>query len=103
MPDGKELGKHITEALGGRADGPPGDEERVERERVRNLIQAVASCYNTLVTSETDPDRKADLAAKLAVYDDQFRRRATLSAEERREVLRTYPETLRRLRAEIGE
>jgi hypothetical protein len=103
MPDGQEPGKHITEALGGRPDRPPSGDERVERERVKNLIQSVASCYNTLVNAETDADRRTELAAKLAFYDDEYRRRATMSAEERREVLRTYPETLRRLRAEIGE
>ncbi|GAA1595531.1 hypothetical protein GCM10009789_56910 [Kribbella sancticallisti] len=102
-PNAGEPGKHITEALGGRAGGALSDEERTERERVRNLIQSVASCYNSLVSAETDPERRAELAAKLAFYDGQFRRRGTLSAEERDEVIRTYPETLRRLRAEIGE
>ena len=96
-------GKHIVERLSGRPGGAPSNEERTERERVRNLIQSVASCYNTLVSTETDPDRKAELATELAFYDAEFRRRATMSAGERSEVLRTYPETLRRLRAAIDE
>jgi hypothetical protein len=102
VPDGGGSGKHITGELGGRPSGPLSDEERTERERVRNLIQSVASCYNTLASAETDPDSKAELTAKLAFYDGEFRRRDKLSAEERSEVLRTYPETLRQLRAEIG-
>lgn len=90
-PDGEGSGKHIAEQLGGRPGGPLSDEERTERERVRNLIQSVASCYNSLVSTETDPDRKAELGAKLAFYDAEFRRRSTMSAEERSDVLRTYP------------
>lgn len=96
-------GKHLSERLGGRPGGPLSDAERIERERVRNLIQSVASCYNSLVSTETDPDRKAELEAKLARHDVEFRRRATMSAGERSEILRTYPELLRRLRTEIGE
>jgi hypothetical protein len=104
MPDGEvpdqPEGRHVTEALGGRPVAPLSDQERVERERVRNLIQSVASCYNTLLSQETDGDRTAELTAKLAFYDDEFRRRDSMTAEERRDVLRTYPEMLRRLRAE---
>ncbi len=81
----------------------PDDEERTERERVRNLIQTVAACYNALAGQETDTSRRAELTAKLAFYDDVFRRRDTMSADERREVLRTYPVLLEQLRAEIGE
>ena len=103
MSDGKQPGKHITEALGGSPGAPRSDEERVERERVRNLIQTVAACYNTLVSRETDTGRRTDLVAKLSFYDDEFRRRDTMTAEERAEVLRTYPELLEHLRAEIGE
>ena len=103
MPDGDEPGKHITEALGGRAIAPLSHQERVERERVRNLIQGVLSCYNSLISQEPDENRGAELAAKRAFYTDKFRRRVTMSAEERDEVLRTYPEILGRLRAELGE
>jgi hypothetical protein len=99
MPEGE--GKHITEALGGRPGAPLSDDERVERERVRNLIQTVAACYHTLVNHELDTGRRTELTAKLAFYDAEFRRLDSMSAEERREVIRTYPEILRRLRAEI--
>jgi len=77
------------------------DAERIERERVGNLIQAVAACYNTLVSRELDTGRRAGLTAKLAFYDDEFQRRAAMPAEERRGVIRSYPELLRTLRAEI--
>jgi hypothetical protein len=95
--------QHSTEALGGLPGEPQSPEERVERERVGLLIQTVAACYNTLVNRETDTGRRAELVAKLSFYDDEFRRRDTMSAEERREILRTYPELLVGLRAEIGE
>lgn len=103
MPDSEESRKHIAEALGGRPGAPLSDAERVERERVRDLIQAVAACYNTLASRETDTGRRTGLVAKLSFHDDEFRRRETMSAEERAEVLRTYPDLLDRLRAEIGE
>ncbi|MFI7064695.1 hypothetical protein ACIBL3_27130 [Kribbella sp. NPDC050124] len=98
-----EAREHITSALGGSPGEPLSDEERVERERVRNLIQAVAACYNTLVSQETDTGRRTDLVAKLSFHDEEFRRRDTLTPAERAEILRTYPELLERLRAEIGE
>jgi hypothetical protein len=94
-------GEHISEALGGRPVAPLSDEERVERERVRNLIQTVAACYHTLVVHELDTGRRTELTAKLAFYDDEYRRLDQMSPEERREVIRTYPELLQRLRAEI--
>jgi hypothetical protein len=100
MPDDR---KHITEALGGDPGAPLSHDERAERERVRNLIQTVAACYHTLVIREIDTSRRSELTAKLAFYDDEFRRRDAMSAEERREVLRTYPAILEQLRAEIGE
>jgi hypothetical protein len=47
MPDGEvpdqPEGRHVTEALGGRPVAPLSDQERVERERVRNLIRGPAS------------------------------------------------------------
>ena len=86
MPDGEvpdqPEGRHVTEALRGRLVAPLSDQERVERERVRNLIQSVASCYNTLLSQETDADRTAELTAKLAFYDDEFRRRDSMTADE---------------------
>lgn len=94
-------GRHITEALGGRPVTPLSDAERVERERARNLIQAVASCYHTLVVHESDTGRRTRLSAELAFHDGELRRLDSMSAEERREVIRTYPELLPRLRAEI--
>jgi hypothetical protein len=97
MPDGEELRKHITEALGGRAGAPSSDQERLEREQVRDLIQAVASCYNTLASREPG----TGLEAKRSFYDDEFRRRHTMTAAERTEVIRSYPELLAGLRAEI--
>jgi hypothetical protein len=101
MPEGER--KHITEALGGRPVAPLSDEERVEHERVRNLIQAVAACYHTLVIHELDTGRRTELTGKLAFYDAEFRRLDTMSASERQDVLRTYPAILDQLRAEIGE
>lgn len=99
MPD-EEPRKHITEALGGRHTPQP-DAERVERERVRNLIQAVLSCYHGLVSQETDEARLAELRTREAFYTEEFRRHVSLSADERQEVLRTYPDLLTRLRAEL--
>ncbi|MEI8412809.1 MULTISPECIES: hypothetical protein [unclassified Kribbella] len=96
-----EPGKHITEALGGRHVAPLSDEERVEQERVRNLIQSVASCYNSLVSQESDPARKAELTEKRAFYQAEFRRHTTMSAQQRRDVIQTYPALLRQLRAEL--
>jgi hypothetical protein len=47
MPDGEvpdqPEGRQVTEALGGRPVAPLSDQERVERERVRNLIRGPAS------------------------------------------------------------
>jgi hypothetical protein len=47
MPDGEvpdqPEGRHVTEALGSRPVAPLSDQERVERERVRNLIRGPAS------------------------------------------------------------
>lgn len=100
MPD-EESPKHITEALGGRYVAPPSDSERVERERVRNLIRAVLSCYHGLVNQETDEGRLAELRSQEAFYTEEFRRHVSLSAEERQEVLRTYPDLLARLRARL--
>lgn len=99
MPD--EPTKHITEALGGRLIPPMSHAEREEREAVRNLIQVVASCYNSLVSRETDIERRAELVAKLAFHDDEFRRIGAMSGAERRTVIDTYPELLARLRAEL--
>jgi hypothetical protein len=60
-------GRHITEALGGQPGEPLSPAERVERERVRTLIQAVASCCNTLATREpTAPPRPIGLPATAA-------------------------------------
>lgn len=98
MPN-EQPGKHITEALGGRYVAPPSDAERVERERVRNLIQAVLSCYHGLVSQETDEVELVELRAQEAFYTEELRRHVSLSAEERQEVLRTYPDLLARLRA----
>jgi hypothetical protein len=95
--------KHLTDALGGRRIAPPSDEERIERERVRNLIQSVGSCYNSLVSQETDPDRRAELVAKVAFHNDELRRLDTMSGAERRTVISTYPALLARLRAELEE
>jgi len=103
MPAGEESRQHIAEALGGRPRAPRSDAERVERERVHDLIQAVAACYNTLAGRETDTGRRTGLVAQLSFHDDEFRRREAMSAEERAEVLRTYPGLLDRLRAEIDE
>ncbi|WP_371403888.1 hypothetical protein OHA10_39345 [Kribbella sp. NBC_00662] len=101
MPD--EPNKHITEALGGEFIPPLSHEERKERERVRNLIQGVATRYNSLVHLETDDARRAELVAQRAYYDEEFRRQESMSPEERQEVLRTYPDILARLRADLGE
>ncbi|GAA3135510.1 allophanate hydrolase subunit 2 [Kribbella aluminosa] len=101
MPDGGERSRHLTEALGGRAGAPLSDEDRLEGERVRDLIQAVAACYNTLVSRETGTSRSLDLVARRSFYDGEFRRRAAMTAAERAEVIRSYPELLARLRAEI--
>ncbi|MFD3406174.1 hypothetical protein ACFWUU_36150 [Kribbella sp. NPDC058693] len=101
MPDGEEPRKHITEALGGRYVAPS-DEERVERERVRNLIQAVLSCYRALVSQEADETRRAELQAEEALYTEESRRQISMSAAERQEVLRTYPDLLARLRADLS-
>jgi hypothetical protein len=103
MPDSEEPRKHITEALGGERIAPLSHEERKERERVRTLIQTVASSYNTLVSLETDEQRRAELIAKRSFYDEEFRRRGSMTAEERQEVLRTYPEILAGLRTDLGE
>ncbi len=103
MPDSEEPGKHITEALGGQRIAPMSHAERRERERVRNLIQGVLTCYNALVSQASDEDRRAELAAQRAFYTEEFRRRNSMSAEERSEVLRTYPDILGRLRTDLGE
>jgi hypothetical protein len=63
----------------------------------------VLTCYNSLISEETDPDRKAGLEAERTAHTERFRRRVTLSAEERAEILRTYPDLLSRLRTELGE
>jgi hypothetical protein len=59
MPDGEvpdqPEGRHVTEALGSRPVAPLSDQERVERERVRNLIQSVASA--TTPCSASRPTR----------------------------------------------
>jgi hypothetical protein len=99
MPDGD--GKHITAALGGIPAEPLSDAERVERERVRNLVQSVASCYNSLASQATDPDRRAELVARLDFHDDELRRLDAMPAAERRTVISTYPGLLARLRAEL--
>ncbi|MFD7157650.1 hypothetical protein ACFV9C_23830 [Kribbella sp. NPDC059898] len=101
MPD--ERKQHITEALGGNLIPPMTHEERKERERVFNMIQGVATRYNSLVNLETDEERRADLIAQRAHYDEEFRRQNSMSAAERQEVLRTYPEILAQLRAQLGE
>ncbi|WP_350274451.1 hypothetical protein [Kribbella sp. HUAS MG21] len=94
-------GKHLTEALGGQPVEPLSAAERLERERVRNLVQSVAACYNSLVGQATDPDRRAEFAERLAFHDAELRRIDTMPAAERRTVLSTYPELLARLRAEL--
>jgi len=99
MPD--EPAKHISEALGGRPVEPLSDAERVERERVRNLVQSVASCYSSLVAQATDPGRRAELSERLAGHDAELRRIDTMPTAERRTVIGTYPELLTRLRAEL--
>ncbi|TCC31319.1 hypothetical protein [Kribbella sindirgiensis] len=99
MPD--EPRKHLTDAVGGRAGVPLSDVERVEWERARNLVQSVASCYNSLVSQATDPDRRAELAAELAFHDGELRRLGTMSGAERRTVIGTYPDLLARLRTEL--
>ncbi|GAA2843126.1 hypothetical protein [Kribbella solani] len=113
MPGDAEGRKHITAALGGRALAPLSAEERIEREQVRDLIQAVASCYNSLVSRAagrevTNPDAEGAgdrddeaLAARLAFYDGEFRRRDSMTAFERAEVIRRYPDLLAELRAEL--
>ena len=99
MPD--EARKHLTDAFGGRRVTPPSAAERVERERVRTLIQSVASCYNSLAAQEPDPDRRAELVAQVAVQDEELRRLDQLSDAERRTVISTYPKLLAQLRAEL--
>lgn len=99
MPDGEPGRKHITEALGGRAVAPLSDHDRVDRERVRDLVQAVASCCNTLVARQATPS--AELMARLDFHDAEYRRRDTMTAAERAEVIRSYPDLLAELRAEI--
>ncbi|WP_433160448.1 hypothetical protein [Kribbella sp. CA-247076] len=100
MPD--EPGRHLSEALGGQSAEPLSHDERVEHERVRNLIQGVLSCYNTLVNQETDADRKNVLEAERALHTEAFRRRVAMSPAERAEVLHTYPDLLNRLQADLG-
>ncbi|MEU4195715.1 hypothetical protein AB0E69_27695 [Kribbella sp. NPDC026611] len=101
MPE--EPRKHITEAVGGRFVAPLSHEERAEHERVRTLLRAVMSAYNGLIGTAIDESRRAELEAELAVHTERFRRVVGLSAEERAEVLRTYPDLLARLRADLGE
>lgn len=93
--------KHITEALGGRRIEPLGRDELVEFERVRNLIRAVVTCYNSLISRETADARRAELEAERDSQVARFRRGFELTADERREVLDGYPELLVRLRADI--
>ncbi|MET9274366.1 hypothetical protein [Kribbella sp. NPDC003557] len=92
---------HITEALGGRRVEPLSHEERVERERVRTLVQSVASCYSSLVAQTSDADRRAELAERLAFHDAELRRIDAMPGAERRIVIGTYPALLTRLRAEL--
>ncbi|GAA1152986.1 hypothetical protein GCM10009630_59200 [Kribbella jejuensis] len=99
MPD--EVRKRLTDALGGRPVPPHGPAERVERERVRTLLQSVASCYNSLAARETDPERRAELVAQVGFQDNELRRLDAMSGAERRTVISTYPELLARLRAEL--
>lgn len=99
MPDGPT--RHITEALGGRLVAPLSHEERIEYERVSNLIRAVLACYNSLVNQEPDESRRTDLEVQRALHTDRFRRGPALPPAERREVLDTYPELLDRLRADL--
>jgi hypothetical protein len=101
MPD--EPRKHITEALGGRPLAPLGDAERVEAERVRVLIRAVLSAYSALISAEGDGARRVELETRRGVYTEVFRRRVGLLADERAEILRTYPGLLDALRADLGE
>jgi hypothetical protein len=101
MPD--EPNQHITEALGGAFIPPLSHEEREEREDVHNLIQAVTIRYNSLVGRETDSERRAELLAKRDHYDEVARHEPSMTAAERQEVLRTYPEILAALRAQSGE
>jgi hypothetical protein len=97
---GEQQGQnHITTAIGGRGVTPLSDEDRIEQEQVRDLLQAVAACYHTLVGR--DSATSAALTARLAFYDGEFRRRLTMSDAERAEVLRSYPDLLAGLRAEI--
>ncbi|GAA1572996.1 hypothetical protein GCM10009804_31890 [Kribbella hippodromi] len=97
MP-GDEMGRqHITAALGGRAIAPLSHAERIEREQVHDLIQAVVSCCNSLLSR----DGGTRAAERLAFYDDEFRRRDAMSAFERAEVIRRYPDLLAELRAEL--
>jgi hypothetical protein len=100
MPDDEQPGKHLAEALGGQQVAPMPAVERVERERVRNLIQAVLSCYHGLVGQESDETRRAELQEKEAFYTEEFRRHASMSAADRQQVLTFYPDLLTRLRAD---
>lgn len=94
--------KHISEALGGAFVGPPGRDELVERERAESFVVAVASCYRTLRSRTKDPDRRAELTARVRTMDDVRRRVHLMPREECQEILRTYPDLLQRLRAEAG-
>ncbi|MGW5192216.1 hypothetical protein ACWEOO_23435 [Kribbella sp. NPDC004138] len=94
-----EPAKHITEALSGQFVAPLPDAERVEHERARVLVRAVLSAYNGLIAAEADEARRRELETERAVHTERFRRFAALSAEERSEILRSYPGLLSRLRA----
>ncbi|MEU8221152.1 hypothetical protein [Kribbella sp. NPDC048915] len=96
-----ESKKHLTDALGGQPIPPPSAAERVERERVYNLVRGVLTCYNSLIARETDEARRAELEAEQKIYTDEFRRHAAMTAAERRVVLAEYPELLARLQAEL--
>ncbi|MGW7684850.1 hypothetical protein ACWGID_29185 [Kribbella sp. NPDC054772] len=99
MPDDPQ--QHITEALGGAPLAPLTAVERIEQERVRTLIQTVASCYNSLVARESDEARRTELVEHRDRADDAYHRVSSMSAEERAEVLATYPELLTRLRGDL--
>jgi hypothetical protein len=96
-----EPAKHISEALGGSRREPVTADVRVERERVRNLVQSVAACYNSLAGQARESARRDELEQERDRYDRELRRVAVMSAAERRVVLAEYPELLARLRAQL--
>lgn len=103
MSNEENVGKHIAEVLSGKPITPWTHEEREEVERVTRLVDGVVSSYRSLSDRATDPDQKAKFEAEARHHYDDVRRRITgMTAEERQEVLRVYPDLRRRLWAELG-